>query len=245
MSSSWLAGCIRRRLPAATGTGSCVPAGVAGGSPDRSAEAAGPVLLARVEGPAGLGVLPQHVRRPDVHRDDRGLPFPARHGNRPGAVPGDPEDHRARCRSVAPVRSRGTVDHRGHRDPQGVPAADRRSGQVTTITATPAASSVPRARASRVARAAPCSLRPAPPARHKRRRPRCPGGSACPAYGCASCSAQAGTGGYSRIPARNSGLAAVGTGAAGPAGGQVDEAGLHERASLCGPRTAATGWSAG
>jgi Ca2+-transporting ATPase len=46
--------------------------------------------------------------------------------------------------------------------------------------------------------------RPAPPARHKRRRPRCPGGSACPAYGCASCSAQAGTGGYSRIPARNS-----------------------------------------
>ena len=37
--------------------------------------------------------------------------------------------------------------------------------------------------------------RPAPPARHKRRRPRCPGGSACPAaYGCASCSAQAGTG---------------------------------------------------
>ena len=46
--------------------------------------------------------------------------------------------------------------------------------------------------------------RPAPPARHKRRRPRCPGGSACPACGCASCSAQAGTGGYSRIPARNS-----------------------------------------
>ena len=46
--------------------------------------------------------------------------------------------------------------------------------------------------------------RPAPPARHRRRRPRCPGGSACPAYGCASCSAQAGTGGYSRIPARNS-----------------------------------------
>ena len=46
--------------------------------------------------------------------------------------------------------------------------------------------------------------RPAPPAGHKRRRPRCPGGSACPAYGCASCSAQAGTGGYSRIPARNS-----------------------------------------
>ena len=37
--------------------------------------------------------------------------------------------------------------------------------------------------------------RPAPPARHKRRRPRCPGGSACPAYGCASCPAQAGTGG--------------------------------------------------
>ena len=34
-------GCIRRRLPAATGTGSRVPAGVAGGSPDRSAEAAG------------------------------------------------------------------------------------------------------------------------------------------------------------------------------------------------------------
>ena len=46
--------------------------------------------------------------------------------------------------------------------------------------------------------------RPAPPARHKRRRPRCPGGSACPAYGCASCSAHAGTGGYSPIPARKS-----------------------------------------
>ena len=41
MSSSWLAGCIRRHLPAGTGTGSRVPAGVAGGSPDRSAEAAG------------------------------------------------------------------------------------------------------------------------------------------------------------------------------------------------------------
>ena len=70
----------------------------------------------------------------------RGLPVPARPGNRPGAVPGDAEDHRARRRSVAPLRSRGTVDHRGHRDPQGVPAADRRSGQVTTITATPTAS---------------------------------------------------------------------------------------------------------
>ena len=72
----------------------------------------------------------QHVRRPDVRRDDRGVPLPARHGNRPGAVPGDPEDHRARRRSVAPLRSRGTVDHRGHRDAEGVPATDRRSGQV-------------------------------------------------------------------------------------------------------------------
>ena len=32
------------------------------------------------------------------------------------------------------MRSRGTVDHRGHRDPEGVPATDRRPGQVTTIT---------------------------------------------------------------------------------------------------------------
>jgi len=39
-------------------------------------------------------------------------------------------------------------------------------------------------------------------------------------------------------------LAAVGTEAAGPANGSVDEADLHERASLCDPRTAATGWSA-
>ena len=37
--------------------------------------------------------------------------------------------------------------------------------------------------------------RPALPARHKRRRPQCPGGSACPAaYGYAGCSAQAGMG---------------------------------------------------
>ena len=117
------------------------------------------------------------------------------------------QDHRARRRSVAPLRSRGTVDHRGHRDPQGVPAADRRSGQVTTITATPTALSgaaCPRVPGREGCPAPP--WRPAPPARHKRRRPRCPGGSACPAaYGCASCPAQAGTGGHSRIPARNSG----------------------------------------
>jgi hypothetical protein len=60
--------------------------------------------------------------------------------SRPGAVSGDPEDHRARRRSVAPLRSRGTVDHRGHRDPEGVPATDCRSGQVTTISSTPTAS---------------------------------------------------------------------------------------------------------
>jgi hypothetical protein len=41
---------------------------------------------------------------------------------------------------VFSLRSRGTVEHRVHRDPQGVPAADHRSGQVTTITATPTAS---------------------------------------------------------------------------------------------------------
>src|SRR6201986_3133783 len=69
-----------------------------------------------------------------MHCDDRGVPHPARHGNRPGAVPGDPEDHRARRKSVAPLYSRGTVDHRGHRDPEGVPATDRRSCQVTELT---------------------------------------------------------------------------------------------------------------
>jgi hypothetical protein len=52
VSSSWLADCICRHLPAGTGTGSRVPAGVAGGSPDRSAEAAGKAASAAV---AGIG----------------------------------------------------------------------------------------------------------------------------------------------------------------------------------------------
>jgi magnesium-transporting ATPase (P-type) len=43
------------------------------------------------------------------------------------------------------LHSRGTVDHRDRRDAEGVPAPDRRSGPVTTITPTPAASKVPRA----------------------------------------------------------------------------------------------------
>jgi len=47
--------------------------------------------------------------------------------------------------SVAPLHRRGAVDHRGRRDAEGVPAPDRRSGPVTTITSTPAASKMPRA----------------------------------------------------------------------------------------------------
>jgi len=40
-------------------------------------------FLDRVEGPAESLFSLSTFRRPDVHRDDRGVPLPARHGNRP------------------------------------------------------------------------------------------------------------------------------------------------------------------
>ena len=93
MSSSWLAGCIRRRLPAGTGTGSGVPAGVAGGSPDRSAEAAGEAASAAVAGIGdgrGRGV---RARRGAGGRTDGEL-GPGRAGR--ARLPHQPADRAAR-----------------------------------------------------------------------------------------------------------------------------------------------------
>ena len=57
--------------------------------------AAQPLLLDRGEGRTGVGVLAQHVLRPDVPPAGRPLPAPHDPGDHRWAMPGDPEDHGA------------------------------------------------------------------------------------------------------------------------------------------------------
>ena len=87
-----------------------------------------PVLLDRVERPAGLGVLPRHLLRQDVHHHKQRVLRPADPVHRPGHLPHRDEDRHARRPAVADLRHRGPVDSGGSRDPQSGAATDRREG---------------------------------------------------------------------------------------------------------------------
>ena len=75
------------------------------------------VLLDRVQGRTGLGVLPRHLLRQDVRDHDQRVLRPAGLVHRPGHLPDRAEDRHARRPAVADLHRRGPVDRGRHRDP--------------------------------------------------------------------------------------------------------------------------------
>ena len=85
-----------------------------------------PVLLHRVQGRTGLGVLPRHLLRQDIRHHDQRVLRPAGPVHRPGYLPDRDDDRQARRPAMADLHRRGPVDRGGRRDPQNGAAADRR-----------------------------------------------------------------------------------------------------------------------
>ena len=87
-----------------------------------------PVLLNRVQRPAGLRVLPRHLLRQDVRHHHHRVLRLAGPVHRPEHLPDRDEDRPARRPAVADLHRHRPVDRGRRRDPQSRATADRREG---------------------------------------------------------------------------------------------------------------------